>query len=444
MQILSLPEGNFYDILSLYEGNNEMNTQSILQIILGEFRDKLLRLDNLVPRQLQFPNAPNKIKVAIGMRRAGKTYFLYQHVLSLLKAGIARNAILYINFEDDRLDTLGEERLAKLVDSFYSLYPENHDTKCYFFFDEIHLAPNWQTVIRRLQDSKNVDIYLSGSSAKLLSKEIATNLRGRSLSCEVWPFSFDEYLRAKKIDIDRSLFDKKTQDTLSKCFLQYLTVGGFPEVTDYDPDVRIQTLQGYIELVILRDIVERHEIKNPLLIKYMIQSMIHNTSRPFAINKFYNDVKSRGFSIGKDTLYEYADYIEDAFLTFSVPLYDKSFRKQHSNPKKIYSVDPGLARALTLDFETDLGRLFENVVYLELRRRGCKVNYYLTEARHEVDFLVHTLTGHKKLFQITWNQDDIKTREREQRALEEAKHELKIEGEIITLDSFLSRGIKIS
>ncbi len=155
-----------------------MNELFMLQILLGEFYDILNLLKDGVVRDAQFPDAPSKIKVAIGMRRSGKTYFLYQQILKMMSEGISKTEILYINFEDDRLVPLNEQKLAKLVDSFYSLYPENHDKKCYLFFDEIQNVDNWPLVIRRLHDTKNAEIFLTGSSAKLLSKEIATSLRG--------------------------------------------------------------------------------------------------------------------------------------------------------------------------------------------------------------------------------------------------------------------------
>ncbi len=420
-----------------------MEELRILQILLGEFYDKLATLKDLIKRNAAFPDAKDKIKVAVGMRRAGKTYFLYQHILKLLSDGVNRNSILYINFEDDRLLPLDQKKLGKLIDAFYTLFPENHEKKCYLFLDEIHAVKDWQLVIRRLQNSKNAEIFLTGSSAKLLSKEIATSLRGRALTTEIWPYSFHEFLRAKNISTSIELFDKRTEDRLQELFLQYLAIGGFPEVISYSADVRLKTLQEYLDVAIYRDIVERHAIRTPSIIKYMISTMVYNAGKPFTINKFYNDVKSQGYQIGKDALYDFAAFIEDTYLAFSVPIYDQSIRKVQTNPKKIYAIDPGLVRAMTLDFEHDLGRLFENVIYLDLRRSGCTINYYLTNSRNEVDFVVQTARGHKKLFQVVWKQDDIKTREREERAFEEGKSELKIDGDIITLASYLQNGINL-
>ncbi len=418
-----------------------MNEKDILQILLGEFYEKIENLKNIIARDVSFPEIKDKVKVAIGMRRVGKTYCVYEYILKLIKSKVSKKSILYINFEDDRLLPADQHKLAKLVEAFYALYPENHEKKCYLFFDEIQNVDNWALVIRRLQDSKNVEIFLTGSSAKLLSKEIATSLRGRSLATEIWPYSFNEFMQAKNIVIKRNLYDKKTQDKLKQAFQEYLSEGGFPEVISYDADVRRKTLQEYIDVVIYRDIVERHAVKNPAALKYMIKSMLHNISRPFTINKFYNDLKSQGYPIGKDILYEFSDYIEDAYLAFSVAIYDKSFRKIAVNPKKIYAIDPGLVRAITLDFDGELGNLFENIIFLDLRRLGCKISYYLTADRYEIDFLVQTPSGKRKLFQVVWDYDDAKTFERENRALQAGMKELKIEGEIITLDSYLRSGI---
>jgi uncharacterized protein len=415
-----------------------------LQILIGELEDKLKHLKNLIIRDQKFPEAPDKIKVAIGMRRAGKTYFLYQHILKLLKNKIQLSQILYINFEDDRLLPLDRNKLAKLIEAFYSINPENHEKKCYLFLDEIQNVEDWPIVIRRFHDSKNVEIFLTGSSAKLLSKEIATNLRGRSLAIEIWPYSFSEFLRAKKINLKNNSFDKKKLDFLTKAFNEYLSIGGFPETISYKPDIRQQVLQEYIDIVLFRDIIERHQIKKPSIVKYMILSILHNVSNPFSINKFYNEISSKGYKTNKDILYDFVSYIEDAYLAFSISLYDKSIRKAQINPKKTYSIDPGIVRALTLDYESDLGKLFENIVYLDLRRQNCKINYYLTKDHYEIDFITTSSKGQKKLFQVVWNTDNPKTMEREKRALEAGMKELNIKGEILTLESYLRNGVKLT
>ena len=377
------------------------------------------------------------------MRRAGKTYFIFQKIAQLIQEGSSLTEILYLNLEDDRLLPLTRSKLAGLLDAFYSLYPENHEKRCFLFLDEIQNVDDWAVVIRRIFDTKQVDMYLTGSSAKLLSKEIATSLRGRSLATEIWPYSFHEYLVAQHHVIQTKPYGAKTRDKLMQVFREYLEVGGFPEVTHYDQGVREQTLQDYVTIVMYRDIVERHNVVNPDVIKYMIVSMIANVAKPFSINKFYNDLKSQGYKLNKDSLYDYAQHIEDAFLAFSVPLYSESVRKVRVNPKKIYAIDTGLIRAMTLDHTKDLGRLFENLIYLDLRRQGASIYYYLTEERYEVDFFIHTRQGKKELIQVTWDMSDPETKQREERALAAAINELKVPGRIITLDSYLRDGLQV-
>ena len=201
-----------------------MNT---LQVLLEEFKEKIPSFNEITGRNLAFPDLHNKIFVAMGMRRTGKTYFLLKIINDLLVSKIPLTRILYINFEDDRLFPLTQEKLRELLDGFYTLYPENHDKLCYFFLDEIQNVEDWPLVIRRYLDTKKIKIYLTGSSAKLLSREIATSLRGRSFPLEVWPFSFDEYLHAKQTKIDRSLIGQKTLDKLKKQLVEYLNNGGF-------------------------------------------------------------------------------------------------------------------------------------------------------------------------------------------------------------------------
>lgn len=418
-----------------------MNTLPLIQFLIEEFHLKLNSVQNLIQRKVSFHQVSNKIKVAIGMRRTGKTSLMFQTIQQLLNNGVVIEQILYINFEDDRLLPLTREKLAELLDGFYSFYPNNHERKCYLFLDEIQNVQDWALVIRRYFDSKLVEIYLTGSSAKLLSKEIATALRGRSLSTEVWPYDFDEYLLSKNIIMDKAIFGAKTRDQCLYYFQEYLAVGGFPEIVTYNDAIREQTLQEYVTVVTFRDIIERYSNVNQTIIKYLILAMLKNIGNPFSINKFYNDLKSQGFKTTKDSLYQYTDYIEDAFLAFSVPLYAESIRKIQINPKKIYAIDAGLVRAMTLEYHKDCGRLFENLIYLDLRRHGYQVSYYLTKERYEVDFLAQSSKGEIGLIQVVWDLQNEQTRLREERALEKAMHELRVPGKIITLEQYLKEGL---
>lgn len=411
--------------------------QSLIKTLQEEFWDKFSQYENLTPRKAVLPVVSNKIQVVTGMRRTGKTIFLWQEIHSLINQNIPKTRILYLNFEDDRLLPISQQKLASLLDSFYTLYPDNHHQLCYLFLDEIQNTEDWPVVIRRFLDSKQVKIYLSGSSSKLLSKEIATSLRGRSISTEIWPFSFDEYLSSRNITRNTEVMGQATIDKLQSLLLEYLFVGGFPEVTDLPLSERSRILQDYVDVVIFRDIIERHNITNIILIKYLIKTLLKNISSHFSTHKFYNDLKSQGIKSSKTTLYEYLTFIEDTYLAFTVPLHDESLRKVQTNPKKIYAIDTGLVNAYSMSFSNNLGRLFENLIYLDLRRKGYEVFYYLTKDRYEVDFLAKTQTGEYKLYQVVWDMENQETQQREKRALEQAEKETGLSGKLITPENYL-------
>lgn len=410
----------------------------LLRTLLEEFTHKMKTFIGGIIRQVSFSDVSDKVKVAIGMRRTGKTYLMFQTIQKVLEnTPITR--ILYINFEDDRLIPMTQQKLGQLIDSFYTLYPENHDQVCYLFFDEIQNVEDWQVVIRRYLDTKMVKIYLTGSSAKLLSKEIATSLRGRSIATEVWPFSFDEFLMAKnKSHLNNQSLGRRSLDNLKEYLSLYLNQGGFPEITFLNRPDSVRILQDYVSVVILRDIIERHKITNISLVQYIINTLLKNVGCNFSGNKFFNDLKSQGFSVSKTTIYDYLEYIEDTYLAFTIPIYAESLRKVQTNPKKIYAIDNGLIKAYTMSFSQNLGRHFENLIYLDLRRYGHEVYYYLTATRKEVDFFARNLYGQWSLYQVCWNIDDAKTMEREMAALNEAEKELNIKGEIITPDTYFS------
>lgn len=409
----------------------------LVKTLHTEFQNRLLELDNQwIERTIQLPEDVEKAIIAIGMRRVGKTFSLFQKVKHFLNLSISITQILYIDLEDDRLLPMSLSQLAELLDDFYSLFPENHKKLCYLFLDEIQNVEGWALVIRRYLNTKNVRIYLSGSSAKLLSKEIATSLRGRSLSVEVWPYSFKEYLSSTKLPALKLTLSRSEKDIYSKALDEYLAEGGFPEVVGKPQVQWMRILQDYVSVVTYRDIVERHKITNIVLLKNIINFLLKNAATLFSINKLYNALKSQGFHVSRATIYDYVAYIEDAFLAFSVPIFAESVRKIQNNPKKLYAIDNGLVRAHQLSLLPNYGRLFENQIYLDLRRKGDEIYYYLTEERHEVDFLTRSMDGTLHLYQVAWDISDKETHDRELRALQEAENELGLFGELITRETY--------
>lgn len=358
------------------------------------------------------------------MRRSGKTYFLYQQIGERLASGIDRQRCLYLNFEDERLLPLSAMDLSRIPEAFYRRTPANREHLCWFYLDEIQNVPGWETFVRRLLDTEKIALILTGSSARLLSREIATSLRGRSLSTEILPFSFAESLRHEGMDLPtewppgaraRSLLENRLE--------QYLESGGFPEVQGISQDLRIRVLQEYVDVVIFRDVVERHAVENLPALRYLERRLLSSPAGKFSVSKLFNDLKSQGMKVGKDSLYEYLGYLEDSFLLSTVTIASSSLRVRQVNPRKAYPIDPALSSAFSFRASGDVGHLLETVVYLELRRRGRSVAYVTTSSGYEVDFLAEDSRGSRELIQVCANLEDPQTRQRELRALAEAMAE---------------------
>ncbi len=389
-------------------------------------------------RQLDLPNLPPNLRKAlvfIGMRRSGKTWILYQLINALQKTQGSLEKILYINFEDDRLSGAGEH-LQSILDAYFELYPQHiHSPDLHFFFDEVHEAVGWEKFVRRLLDQEQIKLYITGSSAKMLSKEIATSLRGRNLVREIFPLSFKEY-----VDYQGDVSNIKHPSSKQKAVIQhhleqYLLLGGFPETLGTEPALHRELLQGYIDTVIYRDIVERYNVTNTSVLRHLLKHCLQNAASILSVHKMYQVFKSQGHAVGKSTLYEFMDYFEDAYCLFSVPMYEFSYKKSQLKPKKIYPIDTGMITAFTIKPENEMAARLETAVFLHLRRTIEDIYYYHTASGKEVDFIALSKTGKRELFQVTLSLQDKKTKARELSALEEAMLELKIsEATIITLD----------
>ncbi len=416
--------------------------KELLTTLLDEAFAEIEEARNCIPRTVRLPETSEMIKVIIGMRRSGKTYTLYQQIHHLLDQGIARECILFIDFEDDRLFPMTSAKMAELIDAFYSLYPENHQRKCYLFLDKIQVADNWHKVIRRIFKSKPIELIITGSSAKLLSTEINTSLRGRSLATEVLPYSFDEYRLAHNLPSPQPPYSRQMYDKSQQELQDFFDKGGFPAVQHMQSHDWRETLQNYVDTVILRDVIERYNIANTTLLKYLTKTLLVNTAAPFSINKFYNDIRSQGYKASRETLHNYMDYLEDSFLIFKVPFYSESIRAQQTYRYKTYAIDNGLIHAYSLNIKDLYHKCLENQVYLDLRRQGKTICYYNTAQGYEIDFVTTDKQGQKELIQVTWEMSDPKTAEREQRALAQAENELGIKGRIITSKAYSVKGIE--
>jgi hypothetical protein len=409
--------------------------KNIISQLIDDFHE--WNLPAPVFRDMVLAEVNRKANVVIGMRRSGKTWFCYQKIAELLAAGVQKEKIIYLNFEDDRLLEFNIHHFQEILDVYYGKYPTHRNLRCYFFFDEIQRIDQWEVFIRRLLDTENIQVCITGSSSKLLSIEIATCLRGRSLPVEIFPFSFQEFLRYHELFIDRpKTFGAKTSSTLRKAIKNFLQTGGFPEIQGLDQYLRVEILQGYIDSVLLKDVVERHNISNILVLKYLVRNIMNSPCGKFSINKFYNTMKSMSIKCTKNSLYEYLDHLIDAFVFSRVPIHSRSEKVRLINPAKIYTIDTGLINAMTFRNSTDYGPLLENMVFMQLRRNGYEVEYLNTSDGYEVDFFArHQVKDDTILIQVCWDMSDRKTFEREVRGLTSAMNEFSIQsGTIITWD----------
>ncbi len=265
------------------------------------------------------------------MRRCGKSTYLHQIIQKLLNKGVSPQNILYLNFFDDRLHNLRHDNLSIILDAYYSLFPEKKSReKVYCFFDEIQAVTGWEPFVDRLMRTENCQVYLTGSSAHMLSTEIATQMRGRALSWELFPFSFREFLNAGDVDFSNPLSSKK-QLLIRKAFEEYWLTGGFPEVFKLDKNLRIKIHQEYFQAILFRDLVERHDVSHPKAVSDLAYWLVDNTASMYSINKLTGYLKSLGHKVPKATVSDYLKWFEKCLL----PVQRKTLRRlTHSQPSQ--------------------------------------------------------------------------------------------------------------
>lgn len=401
-----------------------MNKKDVFKrIILESQKIKV----NLVLRELKIPFDLHKVITLYGPRRCGKTYLFYQTMQELQDKKMPAERILYVNFEDERILPFCKEDWEVLMDAYFELYPENLNKKIYLFLDEVQETPHWEKFARRHSEKENFYLFLTGSSSRLFSKEIVTSLRGRTLSYFLMPFSFKEFLAFKGVKLEKHLEYSPSRHKIYKLFQEYLQFGGFPEILDKEEPFKLQILQGYFDLIFYKDIVERYKIRNFSLMKELMRYLLSHFSALFSLTGYYNLLKSSGQRIGKDTLFEYLSWLEEANFIKLVPLFNFSLKKQMVNPKKIYGIDTGLINAISFQFSENKGRYLENVAFLELLRRGKEIYYFKDIKGNEVDFLVVENGKPRQLIQVTSGLEDPKVKKREIASLVKVANEFKID-----------------
>jgi uncharacterized protein len=381
-------------------------------------------LETGVPRRMALQPVPRKASVCIGVRRCGKSTFMFQIMQRLLDGKVPRQNILYVNFFDDRLHGLQQAGIGLVIEAYYSLYPEKKNAeKVYCFFDEIQSVEGWEPFVDRLMRTEMCEVYLTGSSARMLSKEVATQMRGRALSWEMFPFSFREFLDSRGVDALGELSTKRRL-MVQKAFGDYWETGGFPEVLAVPRQARIKTHQEYFHAVLFRDLVERHDVSHPKAVSDLAHWLVDNVAAPYSVNRLTGYLKSLGHNAPKSAVSDYMAWFEDAYFFFSVRLFDASLARSHSNPKKAYCIDHAMIPSLASGILVNAGHLLENLVFNGLRRSFPAVFYGKTKTGREVDFVVPVRTRSALLIQSCESLADPQTRKREVSALSEAMGEL--------------------
>lgn len=373
-------------------------------------------------RDARLPMVPGKVHAVIGMRRAGKTTFLRQ-LQATRRESLPPERTVFMSFDDDRLAELTVEQLALLLEEYYRRYPElrNRET-VHWFLDEIQLVTGWERFVRRVMDSEQVEMVVSGSSARMLSREVHTSLRGRGMETVIRPFSFREFLRhrSEEPEQEAARWTAAERSLVEKRFSEFLLAGGFPETQGLPPALRIELLQGYVDTVLFRDVVERYGISQVAALRWLVRQCLRNPAGSFSVHRLHQDLKAQGHGVAKESVHALLGHLLDAFLLSSVPMATDSERQRNSNPRKLYPVDPGLIRAYDTSGRSNLGHALETAVLNELERRKAEIAYVKTAEGYEVDFHVRHLAGAEELVQVCADPSAAATIERETRALHQA------------------------
>jgi len=383
--------------------------QRMVDFSLGYERERLSAPDNFAKLKINI--------VVTGPRRSGKSTFLLQWMNKYYK-----NKFYYFDFSDDRLIDFDTLDFQQLYEIFLELYGERNT----FFFDEIQGKPNWNKFVNRLYESGK-RFFITGSNAELLSKEISTYLTGRHLDIIIYPFSFKEFAGYYKFNEDIRTTMGKT--TAKKLFIKYLDIGGFPEVVVYDTK---NILSGIYNDILNKDILVRYSIGDEYIFKKIALYLISNIGNEYSYTALKNN-----FNLGSThTAKNYVSYLCNTYILFELTKYDYSLKKQESASKKIYCIDQGLVNVFAFAFSENKGRLYENIVYIELLRRNKTIYYWKDKYNRETDFIILDKNKVVELIQVCFNPYDVKTKNREVVALQSAMDNFKLSEGIILTDDY--------
>ena len=394
---------------------------NLLKELIGKQRETSLNLDNT----LKF----NEIKLITGIRRSGKSTYFYQIINNLLNNGVKPEKILFINFEDE---ILSKKKLSEI----FSIYQSNinANNEIYLFLDEVHRCKEWELFVRKLYDTKQAaQIFITDSSSHFISREYAMLFTGRNIKFVFYPLSFKEYLFWHGIKEIKNIssFDK---NKIKKILNEYRIYGGFPAVFFKDHNFKNILLKEYFNDILYLDIIDRFNIDINKA-RDLCLFLLSNIVRQFSVRNY-----SRQHNISFESIEKYLTCFEEVFFIFRLSRFNYSFKSQQLSQKKIYGIDNGLANAVGFKFSQNLGQIYENIVFVELKRQNKEIYYY--GEKFECDFLIKEGIKIRQAIQVCYDvtQDNIK---REINGLLEAMNQFKLKyGIIITDDLEETRKIK--
>ena len=392
--------------------------KDLLKTVIADQEYYLEQAKGSIKREFS-ANYSNSAEIVIitGIRRCGKSTLLQQ-----IRATQTENDY-YINFDDERLVSFKVEDFQMLLEVFYELFGEQKT----FYFDEIQNVGQWEHFVRRLHDTGN-KVYITGSNARMLSRELGTHLTGRYISRELFPFSFKEFILLKKPDLlGKNYFKTTIKAEILALFREYFINGGFPNFVKTGDELALKTM---FENILYRDIMVRNNITNEKEIKELVSYIAGNYARLSTNTELARIIGVKNAT----TVKNYLGFLADSYLVFQTCKYDYSISNQILNPKKSYFIDNGLVRRVGFSFSDNLGHLLENLVYIELLRRG-KSAYYHNKGQ-ECDFVLVENNTVTTAIQVTYAMSNEKTRKREIDGLLNAMNTYKLQsGLIITDDS---------
>ncbi|WP_370860586.1 ATP-binding protein [Parabacteroides faecis] len=374
----------------------------------------------VIERDVELPIDRKKIITIPGVRRCGKSTLMEIAINNLVKGGVARERILWLGFDDERLRNMVSEELDEVIASYMEMYPDIPIKDVYMFFDEIQLIKDWEYFVLRLYKTYCKNIYVCGSNATMLSTELSSALRGYPLEYETYPLSFNEYCRFKGITTNCFLEQDKAR--LRNAFEMYNQESAFPEIVlASSKSEQLKLLHSYFDTMLLKDLAEHYKISNTSVVRYFVKRIMANLTKPTSINGIYKDIKSQGLKVGKDDLYLWANYICDIFMFVRISKYDRSLIKEQKSLDKYYCIDNGLRGAVLMPQSNDNGKNLENTIFMQLNRMKLpsdKIFYYQGDS--ECDFVIQRGDSVTQLIQVTWNMADENTCEREIKGILEA------------------------